>query len=234
MKRWDPGWFGQAGRIAAELWRAVEAQHFIATMRLADTLEEQRLLEELLERSKPALPPGATGRHPLIATPFRYLVPVASRFRKANEAGVWYGAESIRTCCAEVAYWRWRFLIDSDGLRDIAVHTEHTLFPAQARGVAIDLDAPPWRALESQWTAGADYAACQAVAAAARDHGVQWIRHRSVRDPDGWCGAVLTPVALGEPDLPRQQTWTCKTTAQRVYLARAYETAFEFDAAPWQ
>ena len=33
------------------LWRAVEAQHRVATARLVDTLQEQALLEDLLESS---------------------------------------------------------------------------------------------------------------------------------------------------------------------------------------
>ncbi len=235
MKRWKTEWYASARTRRAELWRGVEAQHFVATMRLADTLDEQRVLEELLEGSKPAPPPEARGRHPLIATPYRYRVPFASRFRRADEAGIWYGAESLRTCCAEIGYWRWRFLMDSEGLRGAALHTQHTLFPAPVRGVAIDLGAAPWRSLSEQWTSRSDYTACQALAADARERGVEWIRYRSARDGEGGaCGAVLTAPALGEPDLLRQQTWTCKTTAARVYLAHAYEDAYEFEAAAWQ
>jgi hypothetical protein len=234
VKPWKAEWFRRARERREELWRGVEAQHMVATMRLADSLEEQRLLEDMLDASKPALPPHAAGRHPLIATPFRYLVPFASRFRRADEAGVWYGASGVRTCCAEVAYWRWRFVTDSDGLRDAAVHTQHTLFPATARGVAIDLDAPPWNALAAQWTADRDYAACQALAEAARDHAVEWIRYRSVRDPAGHCGAVLTAAALCEPDLARQQTWHCRTTRARVSLVREFAEGFEFEASAWQ
>jgi hypothetical protein len=40
--------------------------------------------------------------------------------------------------CAEVAYWRWRFLQDSDGLRGDQVITEHTLFKASFAGVELD------------------------------------------------------------------------------------------------
>jgi len=50
----------------ADLWRGVEAQHVVSTMRLADNSGEQRVLEELLEASKPALPATAAGRHYLV------------------------------------------------------------------------------------------------------------------------------------------------------------------------
>jgi hypothetical protein len=112
----------------------VEAQHVVSTMRLADSLEEQRVLEELLETSKPPLPPEARGRHYLLFTPFRYRSPVPSRFRRAADPGVWYGAEALETACGEVAYWKWRFLADSEALTGQALHTEHTFFVAQARG----------------------------------------------------------------------------------------------------
>src|SRR5207237_9847953 len=91
---WKPAWFATGLRTkTANLWRGVEAQHVVATMRLVDNAAEQRVLEELLEASKPALPEAAAGRHYLLATPFRYRSPFASRFRKPHDAGIWYGAE---------------------------------------------------------------------------------------------------------------------------------------------
>ena len=101
---WKVEWLDSAAKALARLlWRGVEAQHVIATMRLADNAAEQRVLEELLETSKPALPPGAARRHYLVSTPFRYRAPLASRFRRPQDPGVWYGAEALRTACAEVA-----------------------------------------------------------------------------------------------------------------------------------
>ena len=52
-------------------------------MRLADSLEEQALLETVLEDSKPQLPPAARRLHYLLATPFRYRPHHGSRFRAA-------------------------------------------------------------------------------------------------------------------------------------------------------
>lgn len=69
-------------------WRAVEAQHVVATMRLVDTLQEQELLERILEASKPPLPPGTQALHYLLSTPFRYTSPSPSRFRRANAPGL--------------------------------------------------------------------------------------------------------------------------------------------------
>ena len=67
-----------ARRVEAKPWRVVEAQHRASTMRLVDTLAEQRALEDLLEASKPPVPAEARHLHYLLATPFRYRSPHGS------------------------------------------------------------------------------------------------------------------------------------------------------------
>lgn len=229
----DPSWWRSGvRRRSAALWRGVEAQHVIATMKLVDSVAEQQLLEELLERSKPALPPAARTSHYLIATPFRYRPAHASRFRPAGAPGLWYGAEELQTACAEVAYWKWRFLVDSSGLAAGALHTQHTFFRAQVAGRCINLVGRPWIATRAQWQHPSDYGACHRLAAAAHTHGVDWIRYASVRRAGGVCGVVLAPTALVlEPGHP-QQTWACKTTRSQVFLQHE-GTAWGFDAAAW-
>ena len=141
------------------LWRDVEAQHVIATLKLTDSRTEHEVLEALLEASKPPLPAEAKEQHYLLFTPFRYLSPYPSRFRRATDPGVWYGAQELRTPCAETAYWRWRFLMDSEGLRDQALYTEHTFFQARVRGRCADLTAAPWKSAARAWTQKTDYSA---------------------------------------------------------------------------
>lgn len=220
MQAWRDEWLAETPRPAsALLWRGVEAQHRVATMRLVDSLAEQAELERLLDAAKPPLPADARGLHYLLVTPYRYRSPHPSRFRAAGEAGIWYGAKERHTACAEVAYWRWRFLMDSAGLRAGELVTEHTLFQAQARGIAIDLGKPPWSAAASAWTRRDDYAACQALARAARAAGrVQWIRYASVRHPGGTCAAVLAPQCLSLPERFRQETWVCKVTPTQALM----------------
>jgi hypothetical protein len=219
-RAWREAWIGPSLRAAsATLWRGVEAQHRVATLRLVDTLEEQAALEALLEANKPPLPPGAESTHYLIGTPFRYRSPHPSRFRAPAEPGVWYGARELHTACTEVGYWRWRFLMDSAGLRDGELITEHTFFQARVRGAAIDLTAEPWAAHASAWTDPDDYAECHALARAARAQGgAGWIRYASARRPGGVCGAVLKPAALALPQPLVQQTWVCKVTATQALM----------------
>jgi hypothetical protein len=216
---WAPDWLSDLPAAGDSLWRGVEAQHRIATMKVVDTVAEQDILEDLLEASKPPLPPQAAGLHFLLATPFRYVSAWPSRFRAAGEPGIWYGARHLTTACAEVGYWRWRFGADSDGLRGRAVVSEHTFFEATVAGRLLDLTAAPWSGLEPSWMHGSDYSACHAVARAAREAGAAWIRYRSVRDPaHGPCGAVMAPQALSAGDLTRQQTWACKVSGGTVLM----------------
>lgn len=229
MSRWQPAWFDAPGSVAPRhtvAWRGVEAQHVVSTLRLVDHPAEQDLLEQLLESSKPALPLAARGLHYLLATPFRYAPPHPSRFRLARSKGQWYGAETLQAACAEVAYWRHRFVQDSTGLSDQVLLTEHSFFQGALRGPAIDLSLPPWQQAEALWMHPTDYSATHAVATAALSHGVQWLRYASARAPGHHCAVALLPTCLSEPEggLDRtQQTWHCKATAQRVMFTRGQQ-----------
>jgi hypothetical protein len=215
------------------LWRAVEAQHIAATLRLVDNLEEQRLLEDILEATKPPVPTEAKRLHYLLFTPFRYPPPRGSRFRALDDPGVFYGAESVRTACAELGYWRWRFLTDSEGLVNLGP-AQQTLFQAGVKTLAVDLEKPPFSRDARLWRHPDDYSATQALAKTARSAGVGLIRYRSVRDPEGGgCGAVLRPDAFSSPDpTAPTQTWLLTVTKDFAVWQRDRD-AFEFDMRSW-
>ena len=216
---WKQGWWSALQPLERELWRGVEAQHVVATMRLVDDLAEQEVLEQLLDASKPSAPPGRESLHYLLVTPFRYRSPSPSRFRRAGEAGIWYGAEELPTACTELAYWRWRFLMDSEGLANSELVTELTFFQARVSGAAIDLCSPPWNAKRRVWTHPENYTPCQDLAQACRERGdVLWIRYDSARKVEGHCGAVLDPAGL-KLTARAQQTWVYKVTRQAVLMA---------------
>lgn len=231
MTAWRPAWLKQVARRARPLWRGVEAQHRVATMRLVDDLQEQELLEALLEESKPPLPADAGRAHWLLFTPFRYAPPWPSRFRRPHEAGAWYGADEPATVAAELAYWRWRFFMDSDGLRDGRVITELSFFRSRFDGAELDITQPPWSICRDTWR-GDDYAACQALAAHLRglEPPVQAIRYESARREGAACQVVFDVHALTLPNPVVQQTWTCKVTSERVLMSRDGES-LQFDMA---
>lgn len=210
----------EAAPTRVRLWRAVEAQHVVATMALVDSADEQALLEDILEETKPPSPADCADLHYLLQTPFRYLAPVASRFRRAHEAGVWYGAERRETCLAELGYWRWRFVADSDGIDRLAP-VAHTVFRAQARGTGIDLTRPPWLQTRVRWTAADDYSACHALAELARGAGIGILRYESVRDPQrSACAAVLDCTCFGGTSVIEQQSWFLTVTSSGVAWVR--------------
>lgn len=228
--RWPAEWFATAADRQRDLWRGVEAQHRVATMRLADNLDEQLLLERLLESSKPPLPPEAAGMHYLLFTPFRYVSEWSSRFRRPHETGAWYGADESATVAAEVAHWRWKFFMDSDGLRGEQLVTEHTFFQARFGGRELDLTLPPWGEQRDTWRQPDNYAACQELASQVRQlqPPVQAIRYESARRAGGMCQVVFAPQTLTMPNTQRQQTWICKTTLPLVLLSHDHES-YQFD-----
>ena len=230
MQRWQKeAWIQKSQKRATQiLWRAVEAQHLNATMRLVDTLEEQFLLEQLLETNKPPLPPSASGQHSLLSTPFRYASTHPSRFRAANHPGVWYGAFDRQTACAEVGYWRWRFFMDSASLSQAELQTEHSLFQAKVQGLSIDLTHRPWNHISPQWQDPNNYTHCHALAQDCRAQQIEWISYTSSRQPQGQCAAVLVPNALNMHKPQMIETWHCRITRNSV-IFRHFKEGFSFD-----
>lgn len=221
----------EALRGRRRLWRAVEAQHIASTLRLVAGVEEQLTLERLLEQSKPPLPAEASGLHYLLATPFRYSSPVGSRFRAPAESGIWYGAEAQRTACAELGYWRWRFLTDSSALEALGPSPQ-TVFRAGIDARWVDLTQPPFKRAHAQWVHPNDYGPTQEFARLARRADLDAIRYESVRDPKhGAAVAVLRP-CFRPRRLLEQQSWFLTVRRETVIWQREGET-FEFDARAW-
>jgi hypothetical protein len=230
---WTPRAVGsEAHRAQRRLWRAVEAQHIASTLRLVANVEEQLMLERLLDQSKPPLPSDTSGLHYLLATPFRYSSPIGSRFREPAESGIWYGAEAQRTACAELGFWRWRFLIDSDALQTLGPSPQ-TVFRAGIDGRLVDLTQPPFKRARAQWTQPDDYAPSQGFARVARQANIDAIRYESVRDPKhGAAVAVLRPSCFKPRKPLEQHTWLLTVRRGAVVWQREGES-FEFDARAW-
>jgi hypothetical protein len=228
-----PAVASEAFRARRRLWRAVEAQHVASTLRLVSGLGEQLVLEKILEASKPALPAEARSLHFLLGTPFRYPSPHGSRFRSQLDPGVWYGAEDKRTACAELGYWRWRFLLDSPALETLGPAPQ-TVFRASIDAKVIDLTRAPFKRDRAVWTRPADYGPTQKLAAVAREAGVGAIRYEAVRDPEhGAAVAVLRPQSFAPREPIAQETWFLTVKQQRV-VWQCTEATFEFDVKNWR
>ena len=112
------------------------------------------------------------------------------------DSGIWYGAEAQRTACAELGFWRWRFLIDSEALETIGPSPQ-TVFRAGIDGRMIDLTRPPFKRWRADWTHPDDYGPTQSFARVAHQAAIDAIRYESVRDPEhGPAEAVLQPIVL--------------------------------------
>jgi hypothetical protein len=199
----------------------VEAQHVVATMALVDTLDEQYVLERLLDAVKPPLPEGAARLHYLLLTPFRYAPPPGgSRFRGPNDPGVFYGADEVRTACAELGYWRWRHLADTPVLESMPTRPQ-TVFRTKLETGAVDLRRPPFVRDRTTWARPIDYGGCQRFGLVARQAGIGAIRYESVRDPQhGGCCAVLAWSAFARRSPAEQQIWMLSVTRDRVVWQR--------------
>jgi len=224
--------------FALKLWRAVEAQHVVSTMPLVDTLEEQAVLEAVIDAGKPVVPVDARHLHYLIFTPFRYPPSQwGSRFRGPQDPGVFYGAESIRTACAELGYWRWQFLLDSPALPRIDARAQ-TLFQVSVKTNGVALDASPFAEDATRWADPNDHNPCQAFGLTAREAGIGMIRYTSVRDPiHGACAAILTPRAFDTPEPLVTTTWMLTVRRERVIWQRddlQQRESFEFEGAWWE
>lgn len=228
---WNPDWVREfTTDLSMPAFRMVETQYIAATMRLVDSADEQQMLEDMLETSKPPLPPQANGLHYLLAAPFRYVPQTGSRFRAVNSPGIWYGADDAYCACAEIAYWRQRFLLDSAGLMKQSTSTEHSMYEAMVQGRALDLLSHPWVLAQKHWMHPSDYTETQKLATLVRDSlsGVTWIRYASVRASDHVCAAVFDPCSLTMVTSDgRYEQWHCHTTADRVTLSNG-RVRFDF------
>ena len=205
------------------LWRAVEAQHVVSTMALVDSIEEQHVLERLLEAAKPPVPAAASHLHWLLFAPFRYPSPAGgSRFRGANDPGVFYAADKIRTACAELGYWRWRHLQDSPAISAMPTKPQ-TVFQVRIETATVDLRTKPFVRERKHWTDSHIHSRCQSFGRTARSAGIGAIRYESVRDPEHvGCCAVLSPAAFVPPVPFEQQTWMLSVTRERVVWQRTH------------
>ncbi|MEI8356823.1 MAG: RES family NAD+ phosphorylase [Deltaproteobacteria bacterium] len=214
----------------------VEAQHLVSTSKIVDTRAEQELLEDILEERKPPIPKEAASLHYLLFSPFRYETrqPSGSRFRAVYDPGVFYAAETVRTAAAEVGYWRWRFLQDSDGLERLQP-CSFTAFTVPIKTDCIDLREPPYNSNVSLWLHPNDYLATQAFGRIARDASIGAILYQSVREPgQHFCVAVLTPLAFAakKPD-NATQTWSLTiSTEEAIWIWQGGES-FSFRTGFW-
>lgn len=190
--------------VTGRIWRVVESQQQVATTELVDDLSEQAILEDLLETSKPACPPGCENLHYLLKTPFRY-PPLrwGSRFGNRFEPGIFYAAHTQRTALAETAFYRLLFL---DGMLESPkkILSQHLMFAAQYRSnQGVKLQQSPFNQHSQLLADPMSYQHSQILGSELRQQGYQAIEFISARDQESGINvALLTPKTLrnNEPE----------------------------------
>jgi hypothetical protein len=237
-RTWTPDALSSEARAyAGRAWRIVEAQHRVSTLKLVDTLAEQAVLEQLIEETKPTIPPECRHLDYLLATPFRYDAeyPRGSRFRRAGRTpGVLYASERTGTAAAEIAFYRLLFFAESPDTPwpdDAAEYTAFAVALSTAR--AIDLTRRPLVADRAVWCDPVAYGRCQGLADAARAATIALIRYESVRDPARGANlAVLACAAFAQPRPVDRQTWRIRLGSGGIQaLCEHPRGSIEFDRA---
>jgi hypothetical protein len=189
-----------------------------------------------LEESKPPIPADCAHLHWLLATPFRYApYPTGSRFRRAGQReGAFYTSEALHTAFAEAAFARLLFFANAP---EAAIPQRPIELTAIRVSCATDMGLDITAARDSSQMAGLsdpiDYTRCQELADAARAHGFDAIRYRSVRDPKGGANVcIISPRAFAQTAPVETQTWHLLMTTKsiRVWPGVPGGDAFEFDA----
>jgi hypothetical protein len=209
--------------MSLNAWRIVESQFVTSTRKLVDSDSEQELLEQLLERVKPPVPPDPRLRrlHFLLYTSFRHApLPHGSRFGTRIERGIWYGSLELPTAFAEVAYYRLVFLEGTAA--DLGTVTvELSAFQAAIRTPrGIDLTRPPFADYAGRISSKTSYATPQRLGRELRENGVEIAVYFSARDADRGKNVALFQPAFAKRTPSALSTWVCTATRQRVELSR--------------
>ncbi|EHL28978.1 RES family NAD+ phosphorylase [Legionella drancourtii] len=208
--------------LSVEPWRVVEAQHILSSRDLVDSREEHDLLEELLEQSKPAI---EKEKNYLIFTPFRYPpLKYGSRFGRTFEPSLWYGSKELETAFTEVAYYRLKFLNDSQGdlgYLEISM-TAFTAFLTTQKG--LDLTETPFNQYIKHISDKNDYAYSQLLGSAMRQEQVEAFIYPSARTANKAKNiAAYTPAVFKMKNnqyVNNQQTWICLASKQVIEFTR--------------
>lgn len=210
---WTPTALASESRRKSGLaWRVVEFQHAASTRKLVETKQDQELLEDILEATKPPVALGAEDLHYLLKTPFRYNAPypVGSRFRRAGMTeGVFYASGEIRTALAETCYYRLRFFKESPDTVLPRQQERLTVFSVDYEShQTIDLTRAPFVKDREKWIHSSDYQSTQTMADTAREANIEIICYESARDLErGMNLALLSPLAFKSKKPKTQQTW---------------------------
>lgn len=174
---------GDLTSYASSVCRMVETQEYAATTSLVDDLEEQAILEQILDDFKPTYAEHTQGLHYLISTPFRYPpLRYGSRFGAITEPSYFYASESIHTCLAEAAFYRFYLIDGTETPFPKVIQSQHSLFFVEVLSTnTVDLTQISDSQVQRQLTDPISYSVTQKVGQQARKNGADLLRYFSAR-----------------------------------------------------
>ena len=224
-------------QIQGSLYRLAESQEQIATRRYVDSLQEQSVLEELLESSKPVYIDYPHLDY-LLRSPFRYPpLEHGSRFGRPHEMSLFYGAENISTTLAEVAYYRFRFFQDMSAHPKSLLSSEHTIFSVNYdTNLGVKLQNRPFSQYSQQLRDPVDYSKTQRLGTDMRNAGVQSFQYESARDTErGICIGLFSPEPFVNSKPTEQTTWLCEVNSNAVAFKQSNKSqVLIFDIVQFQ
>lgn len=222
--------------LKGKLFRLVESQEQVATLGYVDTLDEQALLEEMLENTKPVYKEDLTAYHYLLSTPFRYPpLKWGSRFGAVHEPSIFYGGSSIDVTLAESAYYRFVFWNSMAGMPiKKQIRSEHSLFSVDYQSQhGVSLHQPPFDNYQHEIASPTQYTQSQQLGSAMRASGVEAFEYSSARDPQkGICVGLFTARAFRHKHPKNMSQWLCETSANEVLfkpLGSSVITSFKLE-----
>ncbi|MDP5070778.1 MAG: RES family NAD+ phosphorylase [Congregibacter sp.] len=211
--------------FAGEVTRIVENQETIATAKITANLQEQDVLEEMIEDSKPGkLDPQL---HYLVTTAFRY-PPLrhGSRFGTQFEPSLMYASLELETCLQEFAFYRFMFCFDMEQPPPKSIAAPHTVFSLHLNGCScVDLRSPEYGDLKAEIRSPQSYTLTHQIGRQLRNHGADMLVFDSARGPGSNVGLFNESAIAGGP----HNAYPCNSevNSQRVFL-RSCKGLFHF------
>jgi hypothetical protein len=205
--------------LMAKIYRLVESQEQIATLRLVNNVYEQGVLEELIESTKNPIPSDTSSLHYLLTTPFRYPpLKHGSRFGTTFEQGMFYGSLAIQTALSETAYYRFVYMLGPETPYEHPISNQYTSFSVKVRSnKGVFLDKDPFSKYELILTSPSSYIKTQQLGSNMRQSDVEIFQFISARDKDkGKNIALFTPRAFQRKVPAQMTTWLCQTSIDEV------------------
>jgi hypothetical protein len=201
--------------------RMVETQENAATTSLVDDLEEQAILEQILDDFKPHYVDGTQDLHYLISTPFRYPpLKYGSRFGAITEPSYFYASESIQTCLAEAAFYRFYMIDGTETPFPKMIQSQHSLFFVQTLSThVLDLTQIADPRIQKQLTDPESYAFTQKVGDNARKDGADLLRYFSARSQEQGINVAVAKHTVIQSEKPEDKVeYICQLDPQSGIL----------------